>query len=173
MAINFLDNIQLNQNQLLGARLENVTSDPSTGTANAGDIIFNSTSNKLKYFNGTGWISLPDGTGIGGSGTVGSIPVFNGTTEITDSQLETTGSGSTQNFIFNTGGFVALKGELRVDQGGIYDSNNSIGTSGQLLSSTGTQIAWINAPVSYTKWIANGAASSTQDVNDGDAYELD
>ena len=173
MAINFLDNIQLNQNQLLGARLENVTSDPSTGTANAGDIIFNSTSNKLKYFNGTGWISLPDGTGIGGSGTVGSIPVFNGTTEITDSQLETTGSGSTQNFIFNTGGFVALKGELRVDKGGIYDSNNSIGTSGQLLSSTGTQIAWINAPVSYTKWIANGAASSTQDVNDGDAYELD
>ena len=42
MAINFLDNIQLNQNQLLGARIENTTTDP--GTANGGDIIFNSTS---------------------------------------------------------------------------------------------------------------------------------
>ena len=62
MAINFLDNIQLNQNQILGARIENVTSDP--GTANGGDIIFNSTSNILKYYNGAspfqaaGWISL-------------------------------------------------------------------------------------------------------------------
>ena len=57
MAINFLDNIQLNQNQLLGARIENVTSDPSSGAV-GGDIIFNSTSNVLKYYNGTGWISL-------------------------------------------------------------------------------------------------------------------
>ena len=56
MAINFLDNIQLNQNQLLGARLENVTSDP--GSALGGDIIFNSTSNILKYYNGSAWISL-------------------------------------------------------------------------------------------------------------------
>ena len=67
MAINFLDNLQLNQNQLLGARLENVTSDPSAGTASGGDIIFNSTSKKLKYFNETSWISLPDGIGIAGS----------------------------------------------------------------------------------------------------------
>ena len=66
MAINFLDNIQLNQNQLLGARIENVTSDPST--ANGGDIIFNSTSGILKYYDGTspfnasGWISLTSDT---------------------------------------------------------------------------------------------------------------
>ena len=62
MAINFLDNIQLNQNQILGVRIENVTSDPSSG--NGGDIIFNSTSKKLKYYDGTtpfnasGWITL-------------------------------------------------------------------------------------------------------------------
>ena len=62
MAINFLDNIQLNQNQILGARIENVTSDPTS--ANGGDIIFNSTTGTLKYYDGTspfsssGWISL-------------------------------------------------------------------------------------------------------------------
>lgn len=66
MAINFLDNIQLNQNQILGARIENVTSDPTS--ANGGDIIFNSTSGKLKYYNGTspfsssGWITLEANT---------------------------------------------------------------------------------------------------------------
>ncbi len=62
MAINFLDNIQLNQNQILGARIENVTSDPTS--ANGGDIIFNSSTGTLKYYDGTspfsaaGWISL-------------------------------------------------------------------------------------------------------------------
>ncbi len=177
MAINFLDNVQFNQNQLLGARIENVTSDPTS--ASGGDIIFNSTSGKLKYYDGTtpfsaaGWISLPDGTGIGGSGTVGTIPVFNSTTEITDSRLQTTGSGSSQNFLFDTNGTVSMKGDLGVSTGGIVDSNLGKGTAGQLLSSTGTQIAWINAPVSYTKWIADGGSSTTQDVNDGDTYKPD
>jgi hypothetical protein len=60
MAINFLDNLDLNGNQLLNARIQNLSSDPTS--ANAGDIIFNTTSNKLKYYDGTtpfnasGWI---------------------------------------------------------------------------------------------------------------------
>jgi len=121
MAVNFLDNLDLNGNQLLNGRIQNLSSDPTS--ANAGDIIYNTTQNKLKYYDGTspfsasGWISLPDGTGIGGSGTVGTIPVFNSTTEITDSRLQTTGSGTTQTFTFNTSGEVAMKGNLRVDQG--------------------------------------------------------
>ena len=171
MAINFLDNIQLNQNQILGARIENVTSDPSS--ANGGDIIFNSTSGKLKYYDGTspfsaaGWISLPDGTGIGGSGTVGKIPVFNSTTEITDSRLETTGSGGTQSFLFKSTGDVASLGSFSLDSaGGIKDKDGDLGTSGQLLSSTGTQVNWIDAPVSYTKWVLTGD-TGTQDINDG------
>lgn len=187
MAINFLDNIQLNQNQLLGARIENVTSDPTS--ANGGDIIYNSTQNVLKYYDGTtpfsanGWISLPDGTGIGGNGTVGTIPVFNGVTEITDSRLQTTGSGTSQTFTFNTNGTTSFKGEIQSTanlfldgangKGGLKDKDGDLGTAGQLLSSTGTATNWINAPVSYTKWIAEGALSSLQDVNDGDTYKLD
>ncbi len=167
MAINFLDNLQLNQNQLLGARLVNVTSDPSTGTASGGDIIFNSTSKKLKYFNETNWVSLPDGIGIGGSGTSNSVPVFVGTTEIGDSQLQVSGTGGTQTFLFNTNGQVALKGNLVIDNAGIVDSNSGTGTSGQLLSSTGSQVEWAQAPVSYTKWILEGDNASTEDIIDG------
>ena len=172
MAINFLDNIQLNQNQLLGARLENVTSDP--GTANGGDIIFNSTSKKLKYYNETDWISVPDGTGIGGNGTVGTIPVFNGTTEITDSQLITTGSGSSQTFLFNSAADVTFKGSISFDGGGgIKDKDGQLGTSGQLLSSTGTQLDWIDAPVGYTNWrIDRASGGSPENVNDGDLVEF-
>lgn len=56
MAVKFLDNLDLNDNQLLNARLENLASDP--GSANAGDVIYNTTSNTVKYYNGSGWISL-------------------------------------------------------------------------------------------------------------------
>ena len=167
MAINFLDNIQLNQNQLLGARLENVTSDPSTGTANGGDIIFNSTSKKLKYFNETNWVSLPDGIGIGGSGTSNSIPVFVGTTEIGDSQLQVSGTGSTQTFLFNTNGQVALKGNLVIDTAGIVDVNGSTGVNGYVLFSNGSQVEWAQAPVSYTKWVLVGDNASGEDIIDG------
>jgi hypothetical protein len=177
MAIAFLDDINLNDNQAENLVIQRIGTLPTGVEAK---IVYDNGSNTIKYYNGTGWIELDGLGGLAGSGTVGTVPVFvTNTTTLGDSSLETTGSGSTQNFIFNTSGFVAMKGDLRVDkdltvdQGGIYDSNNSTGTSGQLLSSTGTQISWINAPVSYTKWIAGGGSATTQDVNDGDTYKLD
>ena len=60
MAINFLDNLDLNDNQLLNARLQNLSSDP--GTANEGDIIYNTTSNTLKFYNGTAWVDPSAGS---------------------------------------------------------------------------------------------------------------
>jgi len=170
MAINFLDNIQLNQNQLLGARIENVTSDPST--ANGGDIIFNSTTGKLKYYDGTtpfssaGWISLPDGVGVSGSGTVGTIPIWSNATTLGDSFLSVSGTGASTTLGI-TYPFTRLE-TLRV-QRDLIDVNASTGTAGQLLSSlgTGNGIDWIDAPVSYTKWVLNADNSSTQDIIDG------
>ena len=89
MAINFLDNIDLNGNQLIDARLEVLASDP--GSANAGDIIYNSTSNVFKYYNGSAWVdpstgsysswtvtadsggsvTVPDGAGVDWAGGTG------------------------------------------------------------------------------------------------------
>ena len=63
MAINFLDNLDLNDNQLLNARLQNLASDP--GTANAGDIIYNTSTNLFKYYNGTAWVDPSAGTYTG------------------------------------------------------------------------------------------------------------
>jgi hypothetical protein len=54
MAVKFLDNLDLNDNQLLNARLQNLASDP--GTASAGDIIYNTSSNLFKFYNGTAWV---------------------------------------------------------------------------------------------------------------------
>jgi hypothetical protein len=63
MAIRYLDNINLEENQLLNASLQQVSSDPA---GFEGQIIYNTTSNVFKYYSGTTgsgtWISL-DGTG--------------------------------------------------------------------------------------------------------------
>ena len=45
MAINFLDNLDFNGNQLINARLEVLASDP--GSANSGDIIYNSSLKRI------------------------------------------------------------------------------------------------------------------------------
>lgn len=59
MAIKFLDNIDLESNEIQDVAVENLSSDP---TGFSGRIIFNTTSNTLKYYNGSAWVSL-DGTG--------------------------------------------------------------------------------------------------------------
>ncbi len=81
MAVNFLDNLDLNDNQLLNARLQNLASDP--GSANAGDIIYNTSSNVLKFYNGSAWVDPSAGsytswTVQGDSGS--NQTVTNGTT---------------------------------------------------------------------------------------------
>jgi hypothetical protein len=112
MAINFLDNIQLNQNQILGARIENVTSDPSS--ANGGDIIFNSTTGTLKYYDGTspfsssGWISLTADTGM----TSWTLAADSGTNE-------TISDGTEVGFIGGTGISTTINA-------GAYDAGVSI-----------------------------------------------
>tara|TARA_R100001510_G_scaffold18450_1_gene15933 strand:- start:1139 stop:1801 length:663 start_codon:yes stop_codon:yes gene_type:complete len=60
MAVVFLNNLDLNGNQLLNARLQNLASDP--GTAEAGDIIFNTSSKVFKFYDGTNWVDPSAGT---------------------------------------------------------------------------------------------------------------
>lgn len=170
MAIAFLDDINLNDNQAENLVIQRIGTLPTGVEAK---IVYDNGSNTIKYYNGTGWIELDGAGGLAGSGTVGTVPVFvTNTTTLGDSQLETVGSGSSQTFLFNTSGEVAMKGNLKVDGGGIKDKDGQLGTSGQLLSSTGTQIDWVNAPVTYTKWVIGRTGGNTQDVNDGDTVRF-
>ena len=65
----YLVNLDLNQNQLVKARVENLSSAP--GSPVAGQIYFNTTSNTLQYYSGSGWVVIADGdvtAVIGGTG---------------------------------------------------------------------------------------------------------
>jgi hypothetical protein len=79
MAIRYLDNINLEENQLLNASLQQVATDPS---GFEGQIIFNTTSKTFKYYNGSAFIELDGsgdisgvtaGTGLSGGGTSGTV----------------------------------------------------------------------------------------------------
>jgi hypothetical protein len=70
MAIKYLSNINLANNQLTNFKVDNVTSDPS-GLSGEGQLIYRTDTNELKYHTGSNsWSTL--GTGSG-SGTVTSI----------------------------------------------------------------------------------------------------
>jgi hypothetical protein len=105
------------------------------------------------------------------------VPVFvTNTTTLGDSRLETSGSGSTQLFTFNTQGVTAFKGDVEIagdlsldsisGGGGLKDKDGDLGASGQLLSSTGTATNWVDAPIGYAKWVLTGDSGS-QDIFDG------
>jgi len=66
MAIPFLNNIDLSDNQLLNAKLQVTFPAP---TAAAGQIYYNSVYNTAQYYNGTAWVELVASTG----GTVTSV----------------------------------------------------------------------------------------------------
>ena len=105
MAVKFLTginsswNIDLNNNELQQVVIDNATSDPS---GIAGKIYYNTSTNKLKLYNGTAWVDFQTGsdgdttydltaTGSGnGTATINLVP----STGTTDSILYT-GAGTT------------------------------------------------------------------------------
>ena len=70
MAIKYLSNINLSNNQLENFKVDNVTSDPS-GLAGEGQLIYRTDTDQLKYHTGSdNWEVVGSGSG---SGTVTSI----------------------------------------------------------------------------------------------------
>ena len=79
MALQYLTDINLNNNELQNAVIQNVGTDPSSGLE-SGLIIYNSTSAQLKVYNGSAWIDVGGdisnviaGAGLTGGGTTGAV----------------------------------------------------------------------------------------------------
>lgn len=99
MAINFLNSINLNKNELLQGVIENQPNDASAGASPVeGQLYFNTTDKNLKQYNGTAWVSiagditaLSPGIYIDIDNAGGPIPTIKH--ELT-SRTDTTSSGS-------------------------------------------------------------------------------
>ena len=62
MAINFLNTVDLNKNQLNNAAIQNLTADPATGVE--GQIYFNTVDEALKIYAGGSWVEVGATSGV-------------------------------------------------------------------------------------------------------------
>ena len=61
MALKFLNNIDLTKNELRNAAIQNLAAAP--GSPVSGQIYFDTVIDKLRVWNGSAWLTMPDGTG--------------------------------------------------------------------------------------------------------------
>ena len=119
-------------------------------------------------------------SGITGSGTLNTIPLWTPDgTKLGDSIITQAVSGQgvtitgqldvTQDF--NVSGSAEFTGSVSVNEQ-LFDGDGSIGTAGQVLSSTGTQTEWVDSSAAITKLIPyfqlatpGGSATYTQSNN--------
>ena len=97
MAISFLQDITLNNNEIQNVVIQRLGADP---TGVEGKIIYNNATNTIKYYNGTSWINLDGVTGMtsfnfaGDSGSSSTISNGGTATVAGGSGLTSAGNGS-------------------------------------------------------------------------------
>jgi len=84
MAINFLNSVDLNQNQLIKAAIESQPNDTAAGTGVDGQLYYNTTLDTIKVWTGSAWESISGditevqgGTYISVTNQTGPIPIVN------------------------------------------------------------------------------------------------
>jgi len=95
MAQKFLTNIDLNQNQLINATFEKLGTDPSSGNFE-GRTIYNTTTDTIKVYTGSAFVSLPHTIVSGGGAGIAealSISESNGTVTLTLNVADTDSAG--------------------------------------------------------------------------------
>ena len=165
MAINFLNAVDLNKNSLDNARIQNLSSDPSTANSSIGQIYFSTTADSLKQYvadkegsGSPGWVevgsdSVEAGTGIG-------ITFTGGNAVIRNTGLVTVLDGTYINLTKQGGGDNT---QLTADLNAV-DGTSVLGT--RFLSKDNT---WdVPAFDQYTHWTLAGDNATTQDISSED-----
>ena len=114
MAIGYLSNIDLNNNQVKDFKIDNVTADP-TGLAGEGQMIYRTDTNQMKFHTGSNtWVVFGTGTG---SGTVTSVAATHagdaftaaiGNTATINPSVDITMNGASTDYINGLGNLITF-----------------------------------------------------------------
>lgn len=149
MALKYLTGIDLSQNELLNARIQNLAVDPANPVE--GQIYFNTVSKKYKFYNGTEWAELD-------SGSVSSVGLDNASGEsdltITGSPITSSGTMTIKHSNTLTAKTTAGIYPVKIDKHGhITETGTALGNVSA--SADGTLLAFKAANQDSTK-IASG-----------------
>ena len=153
--MNLLTFLNMHLNELQNAVIQNLATDPTTGNKK-GRVIFNSSENVFKYWDGSQWVNPSGGGGqptdtvtvpYGGTGatsfTLGNVLIGNGTspvstkaidTEVTTDSTNLIASGAVKTFVDAAiaaamGTIECMKFMGTVDATGIIHSSEDIGSA--------------------------------------------
>ncbi len=150
----FLANLDLSKNQLLNGALHNVATDPTGGTYQLGQVIYNTTDKVIKTWDGSAWQSTSSGTmssfdlaagsgttatisdgntiTITGSGSVSTAISSNTVTislaDVTNAELQNdsvTLTNTDGHLTFANSGVVALGGSIAIETSGLVDTTTA------------------------------------------------
>lgn len=137
MAIKYLvgldvdGNIDLNSNQIKEVRIDNLAADP---TGSAGRIYYNTSSTKLRYYNGTAWNDLSSAVDTDTTYTLSGVGAANGSAGV-----RLAGSDGTNNDVIITGA-----GTVGVTRSGntltVTGTDSALGTVTDVIAGTGITV---------------------------------
>ena len=158
MAINFLNNVDYNQNQLFHPTIENQPSDAAAGTPVDGQLYYNtSVTPGLKVGENGAWVFVGDNTDTNNYVTGGSIA--SGTVTLTRQGLSSVTFAINNNAITNGAGYTTNTGTISSINA--TTNGNSLETSNTLTGNGTLTLAWQGNPSSYVKGDGNLATFPT------------
>ena len=136
MAVQFLNDIDLNQNELIDAVIENQADDAGAGTGIDGQLYYNTDDDVLKVWTGTAWTSVGSDTytltGTGSTNGTAKVRLSDGTT---NNDVSFTGTGSVT--VTRSGNILTING---IDNQGVTSITAGAGITGSNLSSANPTI---------------------------------